>query len=100
MRARLTARLAGAACGMAVAFAASLAAHAGPIAADGYTLEFVRKPGAIFDGLARPAGKGPGEPRLENRQGGERRTSIDDEFAACKSRHGNLPFINSHLGFG
>jgi hypothetical protein len=53
MRARLTARLAGAACGLAMAFAASLAAHAGPIAADGYTLEFARKPGAIFDGLAR-----------------------------------------------
>ena len=41
------------ACGLALAFAASLAAHAGPIAAGDYSLEIVRKPGAIFDGLAR-----------------------------------------------
>ncbi len=53
MCARLTARIGRLACGLAVVFAASVAAHAGPIAADGYTLEIVRKPGAIFDGLAR-----------------------------------------------
>lgn len=53
MRARLTAWVSRAACGLVVAFAASVTAHAGPVAANGYTMEIVRKPGAIFDGLAR-----------------------------------------------
>lgn len=53
MRARLTVRTGRAACALAVVLAASLAAHADPQPADGYTIEIVRKPGAIFAGLAR-----------------------------------------------
>ena len=35
-------------------------------------------------GLARPARKGMGEPRLEDRQRGKRRAAFDDEFSAWK----------------